>query len=231
MLGTIVNVITVLIGSFIGLLLRNRLPDKFTGAVFQVIGLFTLALGFMMALKGEQLIVIVFSLITGVITGTYLKLEDRIESGIEKLKHKYRIREQKFTEGLITSFMLFCMGSMTILGSIDEGLGNGSELLLTKSLMDGFAAMALSSALGIGVTFSVIPLFLYQGTITLLAWWLGSFMPDFMIQNLTATGGIMLLGLGLNLLNLKKIKIINILPGLIWVILFSWCYQIIEGLI
>ena len=220
--GTIVNVAAVLAGSTIGLVVGTRLPQKITKSVFNAMGLFTLFLGFYMALKGEQFLVMVFSLIIGTITGELLSLESRMERFSNNLKKALKMGNPKFTEGLITSFLLFCMGSMTILGAIDEGVGNGSNLLFTKSMMDGFSSIALAAAFGLGVTFSVIPLFLFQAGITLLAWWLGDFFPVVIINDLTAVGGILLVGLGINILELKHIRIMNMLPALLFAILFSW---------
>jgi uncharacterized membrane protein YqgA involved in biofilm formation len=220
--GTIVNVIAIAIGSSVGLLVGARLPKKITTSVFNSMGLFTMFLGVYMALKGHNFLVMVFSLILGTIAGELMALERNIEGLSHRLKKALKLGSPKFTEGLLTSFLLFCMGSMTILGAIDEGVGNGSEILLTKSLMDGFSSIALASAFGIGVTFSVIPLFIFQGGITLFAYRLGEFFPEVIINDLTAVGGILLIGLGINILELKHIKIMNILPALLFAILFSW---------
>jgi uncharacterized protein len=231
MTGTLLNVATIIIGSTLGILFRKRLPVNALKLVFQAIGLFTLYLGLSMSLKGSTILAIVFSLIIGSATGYALNLESAIERGASTLKQRFKIGNEKFSEGLITSFLLFCMGSMTIVGAIDEGLGNGSNLLITKALMDGFSSMALASAFGVGVTFSVVPLFIFQGSITLLAWWLGSFIPPVIIADLSAVGGIILIGLGINILEIKKIGIMNMLPSLAWIIPLSWLYQFVELLL
>ncbi len=222
MTGTIINVVTVLIGSTIGVLLKSKLPKNITETVFQALGLFTLALGFIMAMKANDFLVIVFSLVIGAIIGELINLEKRTEHLASKMKQKIKIKDEKFTEGLLTAFLLFCMGSMTILGAFDEGMKGDTTLLITKSVMDGFAAMALASAFGIGVGFSVIPLLIYQGGLTLFASFLGDFFSPAMINELTAVGGILLIGLGINILEIKKIKIFNILPALLLVVFFTW---------
>jgi len=227
MTGTIINVITVLIGSTIGVLLKSKIPKDITKTVFQALGLFTMALGFIMALKANNFLIIVFSLVIGAIMGQLLNIENKIESLALKLKLKVKIKDEKFTDGLLTAFLLFCMGSMTILGAFDEGMKGDTTLLITKSVMDGFAAMALASAFGIGVGFSVIPLLIYQGGLTLIAHYLGNFFSELMINELTAVGGILLIGLGINILEIKKIKISNMLPALILVVLFSWIHSLI----
>ena len=228
MTGTIVNVLTVLVGSAIGMLLKSKLPEKLTKTVFQSLGLFTLALGFIMALKAEDYLIIVFSLVIGAIIGEILDLEKLISGLAGKMKKKIKIKDEKFSEGLLTAFLLFCMGSMTILGAFDEGMKGDPTLLITKSVMDGFAAMALASAFGIGVGFSVIPLLIYQGGLTIFASYLGGFFSEIMINELTAVGGILLIGLGINILEIKKIKIFNILPALVLVVFFTWAKSYIN---
>ena len=123
---------------------------------------------------------------------------------------------------MLTAFLLYCMGSMTILGALEEGIKNDSTLLITKSVMDGFSSIALASAFGIGVAFSIIPMLLFQGGLTLLAVAFGDFFSQTMINELSATGGILLIGLGINILEIKHIKIFNLLPALVFVVLFTW---------
>jgi uncharacterized membrane protein YqgA involved in biofilm formation len=221
MIGTLVNVLTVLVGSSLGLIFHKSLPDKIIKPVFQTIGLFTLALGVSMAIKSEEILLIIFSLVIGTIIGSLLDLDEKFQGLSDMLQKQIKSKNEKFTEGLITAFLLFCMGSMTILGAFEEGLGGKPNLLLAKSVLDGFASMALSSAMGIGVLFSVIPLFIFQGGLTLLATLLEQYFTDSMINELTATGGILLLGLGLNILELKKIKIMNMLPALLIIVFLT----------
>lgn len=226
MLGTLFNVATILLGSLLGLFIRNSLPERFVKIVFQSLGLFTLFLGFSMCLKTDnQFMLLVFSLIIGSILGEMLRLEARFEQMSDWLKHKIKSKNEKFTEGLLTSFILFCIGPMAILGSIQEGLGESSDLLYTKSVMDGFSSIALSSAMGIGVLFSIIPLFFFQGGITVLASYISNFLNEAMINELTAVGGILLLGLALNILELKKIKVLNMLPSLVVVIVLYLVFE------
>ena len=222
MTGTLVNVATVIAGSLLGIFFRHRLPRRVVTVVFQGIGLFTIGLGVSMFLESQWIIVVVLSLLFGGITGGALRLEERIEHLSETIKKKFRFKDERFTEGLITAFLLFCMGSLTILGAIEEGIGNGPELLITKSVLDGFSSTALAAAMGIGVLFSVIPLLIYQGGITLLSMWLGNFFAQSVVNELTATGGILLIGLGFNILNLAKIKVTDLLPALLFVVLFAW---------
>ncbi|MBR8537680.1 DUF554 domain-containing protein [Carboxylicivirga sediminis] len=220
--GTLVNVLTVLAGSAIGILIGNRIPEKMTKSVFQAIGLFTIVLGVGMAIKGQMLLIIVFSLIIGTILGELMSLDKQVDGLSGVLKTKFRLKNPKFAEGMLTAFLLYCVGSMTIVGAIDEGMGNGSEVLMTKALMDGFSSIALASVFGVGVCMSVVPLLIFQGGITLLAYWLGDFIGKDIITELTAVGGILLVGLGINILEIKQIRIMNMLPSLIVVVVLIW---------
>lgn len=222
MLGTIVNVITVVAGSAIGLALNRKLPARFIKIFFQVVGLFTLFLGVSMALKTTHVMHMVFALITGAVIGELLRLDRMMERLGDFMKSKLKIGNEKFTEGLLTAFLLYCMGSLTILGAIEEGMGGSSELLLIKSLMDGISSIALASGLGIGVLFSAVPLLIYQGGITLLASEFGEFFPELMVIELSAVGGILLIGLGINILEIKKINVMNMLPALVMIVVLLW---------
>jgi uncharacterized membrane protein YqgA involved in biofilm formation len=220
--GTIVNVLTVVTGSAIGLFIGNKIPERITKGVFQALGLFTLVLGVGMAIKGQMLLFIVFSLIIGTIFGELFALDKKVDGLSSSLKRYLRLKNPKFTEGMLTAFLLYCVGSMTIVGAIDEGMGNGSEVLMTKALMDGFSSIALASVFGIGVGVSVVPLLLFQGGITLLAYWLGDFVSTEVVNELTAVGGVLLVGLGINILEIKVIRIMNMLPSLLVIVALVW---------
>lgn len=227
MIGTLVNVIAVILGSFIGLIIHKKLPDRLVKVTFQVLGLFTVILGIKMSLESENLLILIFSLLLGSLLGSGLKLNDGLEKQTEKLNKRFGGKNQSFNKGLITAFLLFCVGSMTILGAIEEGMNNNPELLLIKSLMDGFSSIALTVAFGVGVMFSVIPLIIFQGGLTLLAMWLGSFFPEIYITEIIAVGGVILLGLGLNLLEITKIKLIDLLPALLVSPLLLYLYELV----
>ena len=215
MIGTLVNAAAVLVGGTVGLLLKKSMPERVTTIYFQAIGLFTIAIGIGMVYNMQHILIVVSSLAIGSLVGEWLNLEVGVEKLSGYMKGKFRIGSEKFSEGLVTSFLLYCIGSMTILGAIQEGTSGTSDLLLTKSLMDGFSSIILASAFGVGVLVSVVPLLIFQGGITLLAWYAGSFFSPTIIQGLTAVGGILLIGLGINILEIKKLRIINMLPALI----------------
>lgn len=224
--GTIINVLAVLAGSLLGLLFHARLPQRFSTIIFQAIGLFTIVLGFTMALKAQEWIIVILSLISGAIIGEWLNLERFFDNLATKTGKAFKAEGKSFNEGLLTAFLLFCMGSMTILGAIEEGLGGTPELYYIKSIMDGISSIALASGLGIGVMFSVVPLFIYQAGLTILATWFGSFMPELIISGITATGGVLLIGLGLNILKIANIRVLNLLPGLAMAVIISYIFML-----
>jgi uncharacterized membrane protein YqgA involved in biofilm formation len=227
--GTLINVGAVILGSLVGLAFNKRLPERFVGILFQGIGLFTLVLGIVMALKAQEWIIVILSLITGGMLGELLKLETFFENLATRIGKRFHSAGAKFNEGLLTAFLLFCMGSMTILGAIEEGMGGAPNLYLIKSLMDGISSIALASGLGLGVMFSVVPLILYQGGLTIFASFFGSFMPELMIISLTATGGVLLVGLGLNILKISQIRMLNLLPALLMAVLISWIFLVVNA--
>ncbi len=224
MIGTIVNILAVIAGGVIGLLIRSKLPDRFIKIVFQVMGLFTIFLGIWMALKTSNFLLLVGSLVLGAVCGELIDIDKYLKRFSDWLRAKTKIKEGKFSEGLVTAFLLYCMGSMTILGAIEEGVNNDPNLLLVKSLMDGISSIALASALGIGVIFSVIPMLLYQGGLTVFASSVSVFFTDPIVNDLSATGGILLIGLGINILEIKQIKVINMIPALVFVVLLSFLF-------
>lgn len=219
MLGTLINAGTVIVGSSLGLLLRTRLPEKISTIVFQAIGLFTVYLGITMAFKTHHLLIVIFSLVLGAITGELIQIEAGLEKWGLRLKKYFGAKQEKFAEGLVTAFLLFCMGSMTILGAFEEGLGGKPNLLIAKAWLDGFSSLALAAALGSGVLVAVVPLVIYQGLLTLLARLLGSVLSLTVIDEMTAVGGILLIGLGINILEIKSIRVLNMLPALVYALI------------
>ena len=222
MIGTLVNTGAVIAGSMIGLVLKKALPEKYRTIYFQAVGLFTIVLGVKMSFDISAPLLVVLSLVIGGMTGEAIRLEDRVEQLGTWIKTKTNSRNDKFTDGLTTAFLLFCMGAMTITGAIEEGFGKTSDLLLTKSIMDFFSSIMLASALGIGVLFSAILLFVFQGSITLCVALIGKNIPMEMITEITVVAGVILIGLGINLLEIKKINVINLLPALLIICIFVW---------
>jgi uncharacterized protein len=224
MIGTLVNAGAVIAGGVVGMLLNKSLHDRYKTIYFQTVGLFTLAIGISMVYNMQHILIVVGSLAVGSLVGEWMNLEKGAERVSRYLKTKFRIGNDRFSEGLITAFLLYCIGSMTILGAIQEGTGGSSDLLLTKSLMDGFSSILLASAFGVGVIASAIPLLIFQGGLTLLAMYASSFFSPQIIQGLTSVGGILLIGLGINILEIKRLRIMNMLPALLVVVLLLYLF-------
>lgn len=226
-LGSIVNAITVIVGSTVGLLVSQRLPERVKGIIFQAVGLATLVLAMQMALQVEgDFLVLIFSLIFGGVLGELLKLDTRMEGWGDALKARIRVKNERFTEGLVTAFLIFCVGSMTFVGALNEGLSGDRTLIYSKAILDGFTSIVLASVYGVGVLFSAAPLFLVQASLTLVAAQFQTLFPEILIRQLTAVGGALILGIGLNLLEIKLIKTVNLLPALAVVVLLTFIFLI-----
>lgn len=219
MIGTLVNAGAVIVGGAVGMMLNKSMPERFKTIYFQAVGLFTMAMGIGMVYNMQNILIVVSSVAVGALLGEWMNIERAVDRLSEYLRKKLKIGNEKFSEGLVTSFLLFCIGAMTIVGAIDEGTGRSSEVLFTKSLMDGFSALLLASAFGLGVIFSSVPLLIFQGGITLLAMSASQFFTPEIITGLTSTGGILLIGMGINILEIKKLRIMNMIPALLLVVI------------
>ncbi|MCM0755908.1 DUF554 domain-containing protein [Desulfovibrio aminophilus] len=220
-LGSLVNALAIILGSVIGMLLHNRFPERVRAIVFQGLGLCVLLIGIQMALKVENILILIFSVLLGGILGELLNLEGLFEVLAGKLKAVVRSRNASFTDGLITSSLIFCIGAMAIVGSFDEGIRGDATVLYTKSILDGFASVALASTYGAGVLFSFLPVLLYQGGLTLFAGVFQQYFTPQLIAQLTATGGVLILGIGFTLLDIKRVKLSNLLPALPMVVVLT----------
>ncbi len=223
--GTVVNVATVLAGSLLGLLLKNRLPERMQLAIVQGVGLVTLFIGFTMASAMQKaaagavsgVVLGLLSLVLGGLLGEYLGLEERLEAMGDLLKRSVG-GAGGFTEGFVAASLLFCIGPMTLIGSINNGLLGDPNLLFVKATLDGLSALALSASFGVGVTFSALVVLLYQGGLSLLAASAASVLPDPAgdprVLLVTGVGGLMIIGLGINLLKLSRIRVASFLPSI-----------------
>ncbi len=221
MTGTFINIAAVAAGGLGGLLLRRRLPARLAETIFQGVGLFTLVLGTRLALGSENALVVLFSLVLGGMAGEALDLEARLDALGRRLEARYGRKDGDFTKAFVSASLLFCVGPMTILGSIADGLQGDYTILLTKSVMDGLSSVAFASTLGVGVLFSVFTILFYQGGLTLLAGSVRQFMTDPVVRELTATGGLMIVGIGINMLGMARIRVANFLPGLLVAIVLA----------
>jgi hypothetical protein len=213
MIGTIINSVTIILASVAGLLIGSRLDENLRASLMRALGLVVVLIGLTMALKTEQIVLLTLSILIGTAFGEIIGIERRLENF--GLRVERRFEGSRFAEGFVTSTLLFCVGSMAIIGPIQEGLTGDYSILLTKSMLDGVAAIALSSTLGIGVLFSSISVFLYQGFFTIFAVLTSGMIPEEIVTEITATGGLLIMAIGLRLMEIIDMKPGNMLPSLI----------------
>ena len=237
MLGVFVNVATVILGSLIGLLCKKGIPERIEKAVMTAIGLCTVYLGIDGALAGDNVLVLILSMIVGTAIGTLLDLDggiSRLGGWIEKKFQKKSGHAVSVAEGFITASLLFCVGAMTIVGSLNSGLRGDHSLIFTKSLLDLFSSMMLSASLGIGVLCSAVFVLIFQGGLVLLSQVLAPVLTEAAIAEITCAGSLMILALGLNLLGITKIKVANLLPAMLVapfaLALYDWVARLISML-
>ncbi|SDJ56176.1 DUF554 domain-containing protein [Salimicrobium halophilum] len=232
LLGTLVNGACIVAGTLIGLFF-TKIPERFKETVMSGVGLAVILIGLQMAFEVNSIVIVLLSLLSGALVGEALYLEDRLEAAGHWIERKFAKPEESsgIAEGFITASLIFVIGALSVIGALDGGLRNDHEVLITKGIIDGFVAMVLTSTLGIGVIFSVIPVVLYQGSIALLATqinrWVPEDMLDLFITEMTATGGLMIVAIGLNILNLTKIRVANLLPALIMVGVLLYLQQLL----
>ena len=219
-LGTIVNVVTVLVGTTFGLLAGRRVPERMRETVLAGIGLITLGVGVASFLETRNAVFPVVSIVLGGIIGEALRLEDRLERAGERLKllaerGRTSMTESRFVEGYVTATLTFCVGALTIVGSLQDGISGDNQLLIVKAALDGIVSVVYAAVFGIGVAFSALSILVLQGLVTLLGMFLGdNVLDDRKVAEMEATGGPMIFGIGLLLLDLKRIRLASLLPGL-----------------
>ncbi|WP_251554412.1 DUF554 domain-containing protein [Neobacillus muris] len=219
LLGTLVNGLLIIIGTMLGKLL-NRIPEGMKTTVMYGIGLSVMVLGLQMGLKSENFLIVIISLVAGAVIGEWIQLEEKLNQLGLLLEKKVGSNDKgSISEGFVTATLIFVIGAMAIIGALDSGIRGDHDVLYTKSVIDGFTALILTTTLGIGVIFSAIPVVLYEGLISLFATQIDRLVPkalmDQFIIEMTAAGGIMIFAIGLNMIGLTKIKVANLLPGII----------------
>jgi len=224
MWGNLINTASIIVGGLIGIVFHRTLPQRYQAIIFQGMGLFIVALGISMSIKMEHVLISVFSLLLGGLTGELLKIDKQINTFGEWLKRSLNFKTEKFTNGFVSTSLIYCTGAMAVLGAIEEGTGNFPTILLTKSAMDGFSSIAFAATLGIGVIFSAVPVFIYQGAIVLVTFLFADTVNMEIINELSAVGGMLIVGLGFNILEIKEIKVVNLLPSLIFVIVLMMIF-------
>ena len=216
--GTLINVVAVVIGGLIGLAVGDRLSERFKSTVLSCLGLGTILIGIKLAVMTEHLTLVIAALLTGGIIGTVLDLEGRLEALAGRLKRGVKSDSATFVTGFVSASLLFCVGPMTVIGSIQDGTVGDASLLYTKSILDGFASVALASGLGIGVLFAALTVLIVQGGLTAAGTVLADLTSSQVIVEMSATGGLLILAIGLYLLDIKKLQLANLLPALVVII-------------
>ena len=222
--GTIFNVLAVLLGSSIGLIAGKFIPERMRDNIFNCLGLFTLYVGINMMLGMKHSIAVLLALVLGAVTGEILGIETWLNTLGDRLKAALHTSNGKFTEGFVSATLLFCVGSMAIIGSIEDGLRHNPEILMTKGIMDCIAGSMMAGAYGVGVAFSVVPLLVCQGAVTLGASMLEGVITADMYANISGIGGLMIMGIGLNMMKITRLRLGDMLPGLVYVVFFTMIF-------
>jgi uncharacterized membrane protein YqgA involved in biofilm formation len=215
-LGTIINLAAIALGTALGALLGNRLPQKMRETAMDGLGLLCIVIGLTMAVKTQNILYVMGAVLLGGITGELLKIERGLERLGDYFQSRFSSGSSTFATGFVTASLIFCIGPMAILGAIDDGLRGDITILVVKAALDGVASLAFAATLGWGVGLSILPLALYQGGITLAAGLADKVLSDAMITEMTATGGLLVLAIALRILNLKQIRVGNFLPALVF---------------
>jgi uncharacterized membrane protein YqgA involved in biofilm formation len=222
MLGTLINFFAIIVGGFIGILLGTRISEKIKSTIISGLGIFTLLYAISLFIRTNNSLIVLGSILMGVLVGEWLHIQEGVERLGIWLEARFSRSEgsedrNRFIRGFLTTTLVFCIGPMAILGALEDGISGNIQTLVIKSVLDGFAAMAFASTLGVGVLFSSVMVLVYQGAISLLAGQIQGVMTDAMILELTATGGVILAGIAIsNLLELKKIRTASFIPALIF---------------
>lgn len=226
MLGTIVNALAILIGGIIGSVFGNRFSKRYSDIILNAIGLSVLLVGILSAIKTENILLVIFSMAIGSLLGEFFEIENKLGLLGEKLEKKFSKSKKNISEGFVTTTLIFCIGSMAILGAIESGVSGNHTTLFAKSILDGVLAIVFATTLGIGVALSAVSVFIYQGLITIAASQASEFLTTEAIRELSAVGGLLIMTIGFNILNITKIKVGNMLPAVFIPIIF----YIIKGL-
>lgn len=226
MIAQVINGVAILIGALIGNKVRGGISDRFRSILMQAMALAVMLIGLLGAVKTTDALTVVICLAIGAVIGEGINIEKRLEGLGDGIKRRLKGAEATFTEGFVSASLIFCVGAMAIVGSLDAGLRSEYSTILTKSLIDGITATVLASTLGIGVAFSGLAVLIYQGAITLLAGLLQPLLTDLIITEMSAVGGLLIFAIGLNMQGMTKIRVGNLLPAIfvpmVYILLYQW---------
>jgi len=227
MTGTIINAASIAVAGFIGLLISRGIAENVSKSIQDGLGLLVFIIGVQYAFKADNLAIIGFSLALGALLGEWWQWEHKLEVLGTKVQNLFSSRESDFVKGFVSASLLFCVGAMGIVGALEDGLTGNYEILLVKSMLDGIFSIIFAASMGVGVLFSSIPVLIYQGAISLGASFIKPLISDPTLNNITALGGILIAALGLNLLGLTRIRVANLLPGLIIIPFIVLLFQLL----
>lgn len=221
MFGTLVNVATIIIGALVGIFLRKGIAERFKLTIMQGISLVVCLIGVNMAIKTANEIIVILIMVVGGLIGEALNIEGFLTTIGKRLNSLVKVEEGDFIKAFVSSSLVYCVGAMAIMGSLQSGLTGKHSILLAKSALDGITAIIFSSSMGIGVMFSALPVLIYQGLLTLLAESVQGILTDAVVREMTATGGLLIIAIGVNMLGFNKFKVANLLPAIFVAILFT----------
>ena len=225
MTGTIINATAIIVAGLIGLTLRKGIPDNISRTMQDGLGLLIIIIGVQYGLKADNLAVIGLSLALGAAIGEWRRWEDRLENLGQRLQKRFGNGNSSFVKGFVSATLLFCVGAMAVVGALEDGLIGNYQILLVKSMLDAIFSMLFAASMGVGVLFSAIPVLLYQGAISLGAGFLKPILTGAMLDNITSLGGVLIAGLGLNILGVTRIRVANLLPGILLLPLIMYIFQ------
>ena len=214
MIGTIANALAIIVGGIIGLLFKNIIPEKISEALLKVIGLAVIAIGINLMLSGENFTLLIISMVIGTIIGEGIDIEKKLDKIGAFIESKMKNKESNVALGFVACTLVYCVGSMAIVGSIQSGLTGNHEILFSKAVLDGITAVTFAATMGVGVVFSGISVLVYQGTITMLASIMQSLLNPVVVSEMTAIGGVIIMGIGLNFLISNRMRVGNMLPSI-----------------
>ena len=227
MFGTLVNTLAIAAGSLLGLAFRGGIPLHYQQTVIQAIGLAVVLVGMTSALKTQDILVVIFSLAIGSLVGEWLRIEARLNQLGNWLENKCAQSEGGIAKGFVTASLIYCVGSMAIVGSMESGLTGNHQTLYAKSVLDGISAIIFASTFGVGVLFSAISVGVYQGILTLSAVFMKPFLVPIVVDQMSSVGGILIMAIGFNLLELKNIRVANMLPAIFMPLVYYMIQQMI----
>ena len=229
MQGTIVNTLAIIIGSLLGLIFRRGIPDAYKKTVIQAIGLAVLLVGLRSALRSDALLVVIISMAVGAVIGEWLRIEDRLDNLGQWFQGRLSGGGEDVARGFVTASLVFCVGSMAIVGSLESGLSGHHQTLYAKSVLDGITAIIFTTTFGIGVILSAGAVFCYQGAITLAAVLVKPYLTPVVVDQMTAVGGLLIMGIGINLLEIQKVRIANMLPAIFLPLVYYLLKVVVSG--